>query len=274
MRLAILVLVTGLSGSAFAEGGSATSGAAPSSPAQPAQQPPAEPAPAATGTADHVKTAVEYGVDLRIRSVHLPTTMLEWFLTRGNGAGNLGLGIDFVRRRGNNELQLGVEYERINLGEGVIIGPGMQVPADFADYVLGPDSAPEKFGWFTVEFTFLHHTPLTKYLALRYGAGLGIGVITGGIYRWDVDCATTSTNASPEPGCVPGDQIPGGTGRTASDETGASQTAPVKYDLPPVFPVVNLIGGVQIKPAAKAVINVEFGFRTLPFFGMSAGYFF
>lgn len=274
MRLAILVLATGLGSRALADNGAAgPARTAPASaePARTSAEPDSTPA---AGTTPEPRSEVSYGVDLRIRSVHIPTTVLEWFITRGNGAGNLGLGIDLVRRSGNNELQLGFEYERINLGEGVLIGPGMRVPADFADYVLSPENAPEKFGWFTIEFTFLHHTPLHRYVALRYGAGLGIGIFTGGVYRWDVECAASATNASPEPGCVPGDHIAGGTGRTASDATGAPQSEPVKYDLPPVFPVVNAIAGLQIRPTPQAVINLEFGLRTLPFFGMSAGYFF
>jgi len=38
--------------------------------------------------------------------------------------------------------------------------------------------------------------------------------------------------------------------------------------------VVNAIIGFQIKPTEKAVINIEGGIRTFPFFGFSGGYFF
>jgi hypothetical protein len=38
--------------------------------------------------------------------------------------------------------------------------------------------------------------------------------------------------------------------------------------------VLNAIIGAQIHPFDKAVINFEMGIRTLPFIGMSAGYFF
>jgi len=218
--------------------------------------------------------AVEWGVDLRLRNVIVPRGIVEWFLSRATGASNVGLGVDVVRRRGNNELQFGIEYERINLGEGVLVQSGGNVPQDTVDYILSPDHAPENFGWLTFEFTFLHHTPLSKYVALRYGGGLGIGVMTGGVYRWDVLCATTATAASLEPGCIPGDHIPGGTGVTSSDGDGAAESSPVKYDLPPVFPVLNGIIGVQINPTPRSVVNIEAGLRTLPFFGMSAGYFF
>lgn len=278
MRFAIQVLAVVLSSTTFAGAGPKTGppvGAGSAGTAVPADSTTEE---SAAKAPDHLLSLddgnVHYGIDLRLRSVHLPQTMMGWFVARGNGSSNIGLGIDFVRRRGNLELQFGVEYEHINLGEGVFIQNGTNVPSDTVDYILSPAHAPENFGWLTFEFTFLYHKPLTKYLAFRYGAGLGLGVFTGGLYRWDVQCAATATIANAEPGCIPGDHIPSGTGRTASDATGAAEATPVKYDLPPVFPVVNAIVGLQFKPHARSVVNVEIGIRTLPFFGMSAGYFF
>jgi len=41
-----------------------------------------------------------------------------------------------------------------------------------------------------------------------------------------------------------------------------------------VFPVVNAIVGVQIRPMPKATINIEGGIRTFLFFGLSGSYFF
>ena len=72
----------------------------------------------------------------------------------------------------------------------------------------------------------------------------------------------------PEPGCVPGARL-GGTGHASSDGNGGPRPRRSKYNLPPVFPVVNAIIGVQIKPTDKIVINIEGGIRTLPFFGIS-----
>jgi len=111
-------------------------------------------------------------------------------------------------------------------------------------------------------------------VAFRYGGGAGLGIITGGVYRWDVACGAGATNAMPEPGCVPGDKLSFGTGHTSDDANGAPESTPVKDNIPPVFPVVNAIIGLQIKPFDRAVINIAAGIRTLPFFGMSLGYFF
>lgn len=228
--------------------------------------------PATAPGAPGPETAVEYGVGIRLRSVHVPQSILELFVERAaGGASNVGFGVDLVRRRGTVELQLGFEYEHLQVGEGVWINKGDNVAAgDEADYVLSPKHAQggDQLGWFTIEFTFLNHAVINKYLAVRYGGGAGLGIITGSLQHYNVIC-TGATNNSPEPGCVP-TQF-GGTG-VDSDARGFQQ--PVKYDLPPVFPVINGIIGLQIKPTEKAVINIETGIRTLPFFGVSAGYFF
>lgn len=238
--------------------------------------PAADPA-AVAGTpgAATTETPVEYGVDIRLRSVHVPKSILELFVEKSaGGASNVGFGVDLVRRRGNVELQLGFEYEHLTVGEGVWINKGDNVAAgDEADFILSPDHAPDstKLGWFTIEFTFLNHAVINKYVSVRYGGGAGLGIITGGLYHYNVICTGGATNNAPEPGCVPATTQFNGQGQD-SDARGFSQ--PVKYDLPPVFPVINGIIGLQIKPMDKLVINIETGIRTLPFFGTSVGYFF
>jgi hypothetical protein len=215
---------------------------------------------------------VEYGVGVRLRSVWVPKAILELFVTRAaGGAHNYGIGVDLSRRRGNTELQLGFEYEHINVGQGVWINNGDNVATgDEADYVLGPDATSgsgTQFGWFTLEFSFINHAPITPWLSFRYGAGLGIGVLIGEIDHYNIICAAGSTNAAPEPGCV----APrfGGTGAYSE-----GQATLVKYDLPPVFPVVNAILGLQFKPTENMTINLEGGIRTMPFVGVSSSFFF
>ncbi len=213
---------------------------------------------------------VEYGAGVRLRSVRAPKAMLQWFVESApGGVSNGGVGVDLIRRRGNTELQLGFEFDRIQPAEGVWIENNSDVAAgDEADYIVGPDNnGGKRLGWFTIEFTFLHHTPLHKLVALRYGAGLGLGVVTGELGRFDVFCVG-ATNDTPEPGCVP-PQF-GGSAMPTGDTPGQVD----QYDLPPVFPVINAVVGLQIRPVSKLTINVEGGIRTFPFFGVSGGYFF
>ena len=255
--------------------GAAPTGAALASPALDANtsSPPADPAPApaATDQAAGEKRA-EYGIGFRLRSVRAPRGMLELFVDHTpGGVSNVGLGVDLVRRKGNLELQLGFEFEHIQPQEGVYIENNSNVAnGDEADFILSPKHNNNRsLGWFTVEFTFLNHAEITKHVAIRYGGGAGIGIVTGSLGRYDVFC-NGATNDSPEPGCVPAADPFNGAATPGGDQPGQI----VQYNLPPVFPVVNAIIGVQLRPLEKMTINVEGGIRTFPFFGVSGGYFF
>lgn len=222
---------------------------------------------------------VEYGVGLRLRNVRIPQGMFELFTERagstGGGLSNVGVGAEFIRRRGNVELQLGFEYESLTVPKGVWIESGKNVPTNEADYILDEDQANTSLSWFTIEFTFINHAVINKYVSFRYGGGAGIGIFSGDLKRVDVQCAGTATNANPEPGCIPniGPASVGTNGQGTVSE-GPPDGSGQRYDLPPVFPVVNAIVGVQFTPIEKLHINLEGGIRTMPFFGTSVSYFF
>jgi hypothetical protein len=246
---------------------------APSDAAEPDCSKPGDPRCAAAGTGASSGGEVEYGVGVRLRSVWVPRSVLQLFVTRAAaGAHDYGVGVDLTRRRGSTELQLGFEFEHVNVGQGVWINKGDNVAmGDEADYVLGPDQSTgsgNQFGWFTLEFSFFNHADLTPWLAVRYGAGLGLGVLIGELDHYNILCAPGATNASPEPGCVP----PRFQGTGTYSE---GQETLVKYDLgTPVFPVVNAVVGLQFKPTEHTTINLEGGIRTLPFIGVSSSMFF
>ena len=253
--------------------GTASIGHADGTPAPaPAPTPTTDPAAAPSTPAVDPNDVVRYGIDVRLREVFLPQALMNLFVERAaGGAQGFGYGVDLIRRRGTLELQLGAEFEHIALQEGVYINKGDDVSAgDTADYILSPEHAGSQFGWVTFEFSFINHAVINKYLAFRYGGGLGIGVLTGQVKRVDTACAGGATNDNPDPACVP--TAYGGQGTVSPDKAG--ETEPAAYDLPGVFPVVNAILGLQIRPTDHIVINVEGGIRTLPFLGTSVGYFF
>ena len=223
-----------------------------------------------TAAANPPEKDVEYGVGIRLRNVIIPTAELELFLDRSaGGSNNVGIGFDLTRRRGNVELQLGFEYEKLTVGQGVWIASGDNVATgDEADWVLSPEDSGKTLGWVTFEFTFLNHAPITKNLSVRYGGGAGLGIVLGELRHYNIVCAAGSTNSEVSPGCVP-PRYAGGQG-AYSEGTETS----VAYDLPPVFPVVNGIIGLQFKPTDKITLNLEGGIRTLLFWGISGSYFF
>lgn len=218
---------------------------------------------------------VEYGVGFRLRNVRVPKGEIELFVERAgdSGSSTIGFGVDFIRRRGTVELQLGFEFERFNIGQGIWIESGKNIAAgDVADYVLPKDNQGKPLGWFTLEFTFLNHAPINKYLSFRYGGGAGLGIVLGELQHLNMLCAGTGASNDNPTACEP--QTFGGSGTAPCEEDGPNCMTVVNYNLPPVFPVVNAILGLQIKPMEKMTINIEGGIRTFLFFGMSGAYFF
>ncbi len=206
------------------------------------------PSPSSAATVVAEKTNI--GVGFRLRNVRVPQSLIEVFVQRvPAGASNVGFGLEIARRKGMFEVQLGLEYEKISIENGIWIENGDTLPADEPDYVEF-----DGFGWVTAELSFLYHTEIIPQLSVRYGGGAGIGVLTGDILRTDFRCATASLDSC------------------AESPTATNRKTP--YDLPPVMLVVNAIVGLQIKPTDEIFINVEGGLRTVPFFGTTAGYYF
>lgn len=190
------------------------------------------------------------GAGLRFRSVHVPQGLIELFVERAAGSSSeFGFGLEVARRKGDFEVQFGLEYDKIFIETGHWIDKGDMLPQDEPDYVEF-----EGFGWITAEVTFLNHTEITKQFAIRYGGGAGIGIIRGEVRRTDHRCTSADLET-----CM---------------EYGGAENVRRPYDIPPVMLVVNAIVGVQIRPIDKIFINIEGGLRTLPFFGATAGYYF
>lgn len=192
----------------------------------------------------------ELGVGLRLRNVRIPNGLLELFVERAaGGASHIGIGAEFVRHKENFEIVVGIEYDSLAAEDGVWVDKGDMIPQDDADRVEFQD-----FGWITIDASFIWHTPVHDKVALRYGAGVGLGFIRGEVLRTDQVCSTSDPNDC--------ENQQGGQVRVPED------------DIPPVFPVINLLVGAQIRPVANIAINLEAGIRTVPYLGTTITYFF
>lgn len=212
-------------------------------------------------TAAAAKT--QWGVGFRLRNVLAPKGLLELFVEQAPaGISTVGYGFEITRRKGNMELILGLEYEQLipkggepsncaaNPSQCIWIDKGDSIPADAPDLVEF-----DKFGWFTIDFTFAWRNEINKMFAIRYGAGIGLGIVTGSILRTDYVCSTSDVSS-------------------CTQDPNAENLRTKEDGVPPVFPVINAMVGLQITPIEQVSINVEAGIRTFPYFGASANYFF
>jgi hypothetical protein len=197
--------------------------------------------------------AAQLGVGPRIRFVFMPTGLLNLFLDESTPMKNVGFGAEIVRRKDDFDIVVGVEYENISPEDGLYLEKG-DTPGQPGE---NPDLTEfDGFALLGVDATFIWNKPLTEFIAFRYGAGFGIGVVLGDIIQTDTECTSSDLDT-----CVP---------TTDPDK----QIRETNEDIPPVVPIVNLLVGARINAADKVSINVDAGFRNMFYIGITADYFF
>lgn len=240
--LAAVLLVFGMSSSAMAQDSGDGSGSESSESSTPmAEEAPVDP------------DAVRHGLGLRLRYVFAPKGLIELFMEEAaGGMSQPGFGLDYVRRKKNFEFSVGIEYDKLDGKKGYYVESGGAAnepgTTDFVEF--------DSLAWITVDASFVYHHPLTSMVALRYGGGIGLGIVTGDVIKTDAIC--TGSNAQTD--CAP-----------SNNPAGELNEKQDFFRFPPVF---NLVGGVQFTPVRNMAINLEIGMRTLFYSGISGQYFF
>lgn len=199
--------------------------------------------------------AIRHGIGLRARYIFVPQSLIEVFVEAApSGVSQTGFGLDYVRRKKEFEFSVGFEYDALSPSNGFFVERG-------GDPVTMPGTTDEirfdNLSWFTIDAAFVYHHKLSDLVSLRYGGGIGIGIVSGEIIQTDAMCS----GPNPQSDCsrVP-TAIPGGEFDTKQDF----------FRFPPVF---SALGGVQITPGHNVAINVELGMRTVFYTGIGVQYF-
>jgi hypothetical protein len=188
---------------------------------------------------------VEWGFGAQVRRSHMSLRVQKFFVGDSPGpATQDGVGVVFTRRVERVEIVFGLGYDRLDGRDGYYLDLGGDPTApgkvDHVDF--------RKLSWFTAEITAVGRVRLHQILALRYGAGLGIGLVRGEIRKTDALC----TGADLERDCV-------------LDPAGMQVDEPA--DVPPVLPVVNVLLGVELRPVRRVAVHLDVGLHTVPYVG-------
>ncbi len=195
--------------------------------------------------------SVFYGAGVRFRGLFVPQSWFERFVAIApSGISKPELGIEVVRRRGNFDATIGLALATISPDDGIWVD-------DFDD----PDDNPsliefEGFSWIALDVNVIWKRPLSPKTALRYGLGIGLGIMMGDILETDSVCS--------------------GTRFDVTDCTQAPNATAVRkpLDVPPVVPLMNAILGFQYAPSPQVAINLDGGVHTTLFIGISVDFFF
>jgi hypothetical protein len=252
--------------------------------AQPAVPPPVEEPTSAEAPASTVATGtplapsdVNYGMAARLRWISVPGWLLGVFLEEHQSLSSYGFAAEFFRRKGDLDITLGVAYQKMGPPDGNWLGRG-QVAADETDLIQF-----RNFGFVGFDLSFIWRTVISEYVAFRYGAGLGLAIITGEMLRVsNIGC--TPQNAGNTRECRPRYCPPTGCTEklhvdNAQNRVDNGPTDPHRFkdpNVPGAVPILNLVTGFDFHiPNVKGLeLRVEGGFYDAFFLGLAAGYVF
>ncbi|HEX4406108.1 MAG TPA: hypothetical protein VH560_14825 [Polyangia bacterium] len=232
---------------------------------------------AATGT---TSPNVSYGVALRLRWVSVPAWMLNLFTKRNVPLSSYSTALELMRRKGEFDFIVSVGYQSMSPGDGNWLGRDHDASID-TDYVQF-----KGLGFVGIDASFVWHSYLNDWFGLHYGAGLGLGIVTGQMLRTSDGSGCTEGNAGNVAACHPvGITCPYGTcsdndlkslnpGGSAATDSAATPHRFVDGDLPPALPIVNVLVGMDFRlPHVRGwEAKIEGGFYDAFFLGGGVGY--
>lgn len=190
----------------------------------------------------------EWGFGASVRRSHVSRGIQKLFVGDSPGSATQdGASIEFTRRTEQVEIVFAVGYDPLNGRDGYYLekneDPLLPGSVDYVEF--------DHLQWLTVELTAVGRLNIHKILALRYGAGLGLGIVRGEMRQTDALCTSDDLQRD----CM-------------IDPDATDVDKPI--DLWPVLPVVNVLAGVELRPFRALSIHADVGFHTVPYVGAGA----
>ncbi|HEY2899931.1 MAG TPA: hypothetical protein VGL59_05095 [Polyangia bacterium] len=224
---------------------------------------------------------VSYGVAMRFRWVSVPAWMLNVFTKKNVPLGFTALpgawAIEGFRRKQNFDIAVSVGYQAMSPPDGNWLGTGKD-PAVDTDFVQF-----RNLGMVNADISFVWHAMFTDWIGMHYGAGLGVGFVTGNILRTSDSAACTDANLGDLTKCHPVNiqctptSCPEAALAATSRNPPDTADHPSRFtdpDVPSVIPIINAVVGVDFRvPSLRGwEAKIEGGFYDALFLGGGVGY--
>ncbi|HXU60929.1 MAG TPA: hypothetical protein VN962_04465 [Polyangia bacterium] len=194
-----------------------------------------------------------YGAAARLRWVSVPRWLLNEFTKNNVPLSSWSTGVELFRRKGNFDFAVAFNYVNLSPADGNWLGSSSD-PTSTVNFVHF-----DHFGMYAFDASFIWHTFFNSWFGLRYGAGFGLGILTGHIQRTVLaDNQCNAQNAGDTSVCKPT----------------ANETAFQSGSVPPAVPILNVDLGVDFRiPRVKGLeIRLDGGFYDTFFLGGGVGY--
>jgi hypothetical protein len=193
---------------------------------------------------------VSYGLGIRWGWVSVPKWMLNLFTKKNVPLSSFKtFGVEFLRRKGEFDFILSLAYQDMSPPDGNWLGRSHAANVD-TDYVQF-----KGLGLAGIDASFVWHSYLSDWFGLHYGAGLGIGIVTGKMLRTSSSVDCTDGNVGDLTKCHPLNVPCTANGCSdaalAATEGGVDDpTDPHRFresNVPPALPIVNVILGMDFR---------------------------
>jgi hypothetical protein len=220
----------------------------------------------------------KHAFGVRVRGLFVTQAMMSPYLAASTSMESASFGFEYVYRYPTFDIVTSLDMSFVNPHDGNYL-------SKIGDHPPNLDTHYVEFrnlSFLSADVSVIGHHAFTNWFELRYGAGLGLGVVFGDVLLTNNGPQCTYANASDTSQCYPVN-IPLGQpdtqGKLKATETGEVDTAQtphrhVSTDKPPVMGVLNVLVGFNFRLHKHVMAQLEVGFRDAIFCGAGAHYIF
>lgn len=222
----------------------------------------------------------KYALGWRIRYIFAPNTFFQPYLQASTQMNSVSTAIEFIYRKSDSyDIVTSLDFSYLNVDDGNWLANNHDPSLD-THYVQF-----RNLSFLSADVSIIgHHTWAgAPWFELRYGAGIGLGVVFGDVLLTNNSTACTAANASDIRQCHPlgvdltaknyEDQL-AATEKNNNTDTAQTPHRHTSADKWPAAPVLNILIGAKFRVHKHVSVQVELGFRDAMFFGAGLHYWF
>jgi hypothetical protein len=255
----------------------------PPEPVPPAREAaPAEPLPPAAAPATekpNLNLPQKYALGARVRFIFVPNSFFAPYLAASTQMNSASVGLEFIYRKRTYDVVTSLDFSYLNVDDGNWLAKDHDPSLD-SHYVQF-----KNLSFLSADVSIIGHHTWEKipWFELRYGAGVGLGVVLGDVQLINNFTGCTNANVSDIRACHPQgvdltapnyEEQLRRTESTPGVDTAMNPKRHSSEDKWPVAPVLNILIGAKFKVHQHVSLQVELGFRNAMFLGAGLHYWF
>jgi hypothetical protein len=223
---------------------------------------------------------LRYAIGIRpVRFVFVPNSFLQPYLKASTQMNSVSTGLEFIYRHETYDVVTSLDFMYLNIDDGNWLANGHDAALD-THYVQF-----RGLSFLSADVSIIgHHTwAAAPWFELRYGAGVGLGLVLGDVLLTNNSDSCNDKNVSNIAQCHPlGVNLTApnyeaqlaATEKNNNTDTALTPHRHVSQDKWPVAPVLNILVGFKFRLHKHVSTQIEIGFRDAMFLGAGLHYWF